>query len=140
MNVSTRFTVALHLLTLLSSSAPQPLRSGYMAASVNTNAVFVRRLLGMLRRAGFVSSRQGANGGWELARKPRSITLVDVRRAVNEGSSFAMHSRRPNPACPVGRNIQKALGGLYQEAEQALERELARTTIAELLNLVTRKV
>ena len=136
MNVSTRFTVALHILPLLASSANKALTSEYIAGSVNTNPVVIRRLLGLLRRAGFVSSQGGAGGGWELARVPDDITLADVRRAVNEGSPFSMHNQAPNPACPVGRHIQGALTGVYDEAEKALEDRLALTTVRELLQSV----
>jgi DNA-binding IscR family transcriptional regulator len=96
----------------------------------------VRRLLGLLRQAGLVSSQPGNSGGWQLIKEPDSITLLDVRRAVNEGSPFSMHTNPPNPACPVGRNIQGALTGVYGQAERALEAELAKTTIQKLLRSV----
>ena len=136
MNVSTRFTVALHILTLLASNRQLPLTSEYIAGSVNTNSVVVRRLLGLLRRSGFVTSQPGTGGGWQLSREPASITLVDVRRAVNEGSPFTMHSQPPNPACPVGRNIQAVLREPYARAERAMEAELAKTTVKGLLHSV----
>lgn len=136
MNLSTRFTVALHILTLLASSGEEPLTSEFIAGSVNTNPVVVRRILGLLRDKGFVTSQPGNGGGWQLVRNPDSITLLDVRRAVNEGSPFSMHTNEPNPACPVGRNIQAALSGVYSHAERAMEAELALTTIEYLVRSV----
>lgn len=136
MNVSTRFTIALHILTLLASCRGEALTSEYIAGSVNTNPVVVRRLLGLLRKKGFVSSQPGNGGGWQLTREPDSITLLDVRRAVHEGSPFTMHSQPPNPACPIGRNIQAALTGVYGRAERAMEAELAQTTVQKLLRSV----
>jgi len=68
-----------------------------------------------------------------LSVDPSTITLLDVRQAVNEGSPFAMHSQPPNPACPVGRNIQGALSCLYDKAERAMEEKLAETTVKALL-------
>jgi hypothetical protein len=47
-----------------------------------------------------------------------------------------MHSQLPNTACPIGRNIQRALGGVYSQAMRAMESELERTTIAMLLGSV----
>jgi Rrf2 family protein len=136
MNVSTRFTIASHILTLLASARNEALTSEFIAGSVNTNPVVVRRLLGLLRRSGMVSSRPGNGGGWQLLKSPDNITLLDVRRAVNEGSPFAMHGNTPNIDCPVGRNIQAALGGVYDEAEKAMEARLAQTTIQHLLRSV----
>lgn len=139
MSASTRFTFALHILTLLASMRDEALTSDFIAASVNTNPVVVRRLLGLLRKRGFVSSRPGSKGGWRLARHPDSISLLDVRRAMQEGPPFAMHSRPPNPACPVGRRIQAALARVYSRAELAMEAELSRITVEGLLRAVRRK-
>jgi len=62
--------------------------------------------------------------------------LRDVRKAVEEGSPFSMHSQTPNPLCPVGRNIQQALGPIFHRAERALEEELSHATILSLLHSV----
>jgi len=136
MNISTRFTVALHILTLLASAPGEALTSEYIAGSVNTNPVVVRRLLGTLRKVGIVSSQPGNGGGWELAKSPEKLTLLDVRRAVNEASPFSMHHRPPNPKCPVGKNIQQALGSVYDQAERVMENDLSHTTIQALLHSV----
>ena len=136
MNVSTRFTVALHVLTLLASSPGQALTSEYIAGSVNTNPVVVRRLLAALRRVGMVTSQPGNGGGWELAANPETLTLADVRHAVHEGSPFSMHNQPPNPRCPVGKNIQRVLGPVYDQAERAMEDRLSRTTIMSLLRSI----
>jgi len=139
MNVSTRFTVTLHILTLLASSPGEALTSEYIAGSVNTNPVVVRRLLGALRKVGIVTLQPGNGGGWELARNPEKLTLRDVRRAVNEGSPFSMHNQPPNPRCPVGRNIQEVLGPVYDKAERAMEKKLSQTTISSLLLAIQHK-
>ena len=46
---------------------------------------------------------------------------------------FPLHASRPNPRCPVGRSIQAAVSGHYDQARLALEEDLERTTIADLL-------
>mgnify|MGYP000064831284 CR=1 FL=1 len=139
MGASARFTVALHVLTLLAARRREALTSEFIAGSVNTNPVVIRRVLGLLREAGLAASQPGAHGGWKLRRDPARITLLDVRRAVEEPPPFAMHARAPNPACPVGRNIQKALGRIYGEAEKAMELQLARTTIESLERRVRKR-
>ena len=44
--VNCRFTVSIHVLCLLASKRREPLTSEYIAGSVNTNPVVIRRLLG----------------------------------------------------------------------------------------------
>ena len=131
--VNCRFTVAIHVLCLLAAQHPQPLTSEFIAGSVNTNPVVIRRILAVLRRAGLVKSQPGVSGGWELVAKPSAITLGRLYQIVRPGTMFAMHSRQPNVLCPVGRNIQRGLSSHYQKAQAAMEAELARTTIADVL-------
>jgi|SRR5215203_1602121 Rrf2 family protein len=136
MSSNSRFTVAVHTLTLLAQRPEVPVTSEYVASSVNTNPVVIRRMLGALRSAGLVTSQGGNGGGWRLTREPGEITLCDVYRAVEDEPLFALHPRDPNPHCPVGRYIQGSLNGHYEDAKRALEAELARTTIGDILNEV----
>lgn len=137
MKPSSRFTVAIHILTLLAhQSGGESVTSEYVAGSVNTNPVVIRRLFGLLRRAKLVRSQGGPGGGWRLTIPPRNITLREVFQAVERDPLFPLHAGVPNPRCPVGSRIQAALGEPYRAARQALERDLARTTIADLLEEV----
>jgi DNA-binding IscR family transcriptional regulator len=69
-----------------------------------------------------------------LAEPACEITLRDVYRAVSEKSLFALHNRQPSQRCPVGRNIQRSLRVHFMHASSAMQDELARTTIADVLN------
>ena len=131
--MNSRFAVAVHILTLLEQQYGEPVTSERIAGSVNTNPSLVRRLIGMLTKAGLTTSQLGTGGGALLAKPAARITLRDVYRAVDEGELFAMHRERPNPACPIGRNIQAALEAHIDCASAALEDELARVTIGDML-------
>lgn len=136
MSISSRSAVGVHVLTLLAQAGDEPLSSEAMAGSVNTNAVVIRRELGLLRQAGMVRSQEGSGGGWRLARAPERITLLDVYRAVEKEKLFSLHNQQPNPACLVGRSIQGALEDVFGDAEAAMERRLEKTTIDEVLGAV----
>ena len=45
MTANSQFAVALHILTLLAQTTEEPVTSETMAGSINTNSVFVRRML-----------------------------------------------------------------------------------------------
>ena len=130
--MNSRFAVAVHILTLVERGAGHPVPSETIAASVNTNASLIRRLLGQLTRAGLTTSRLGAGGGTMLARRPDRITLGDVYRAIDAGDVFALHRETPNPACPVGRHIQSLLAAEIERARRAMEASLEETTIADV--------
>lgn len=136
MNNSSRYTVAIHILTLLAYCEPESLTSEFIAGSVNTNPVVIRRLLGSLREAQLVASQAGPGGGWHLLREPRKITLRDVYHAIEGSSLFPLHASTPNPRCPVGKTIQSLLARHFESARKAMETALERTTIAALVEAV----
>ncbi len=137
--MNTRFAVAVHILTLLQAQRGEPATSELIAGSVNTNPSLIRRLLSQLAKAGFTTSQMGAGGGALLARPANTITLLDVYHAVDEDRDVIPMHPSPNPNCPVGRNIQAALETRIHAAEQALQQELASTTIAELAGDLARR-
>jgi DNA-binding IscR family transcriptional regulator len=127
---SNRFAVAVHILTLLETNKAARLTSDYIAGSVNTNPVVIRRIIGLLNKAGLVATSAGVAGA-VLTRPASEITLLDIYHAVhNNGQDelFAIHEK-PNPACPVGRNIQSSLEAAFNEAQQAMENKLANITL-----------
>lgn len=134
MTISSRFAVAVHVLTMLATSEGEPVTSERLAASVNTNPAVIRRLLCQLARAGLTTSRLGAGGGALLARPAAEVTLLDVYRAVEGGDLFALHPGDPDPACPVGRHIQTVLTEATDSARRAMESALGARTLADVVN------
>jgi Rrf2 family protein len=134
MGLSSRTAVSIHALTLLARhGGGQSLTSAEIADSLASNPVLVRRILGSLRDAGLVWSTEGRNGGWNLARDPREITLHDVYAAVEAGPVLSRHAHLPSAECVVGRHIQGLLEAEFRDAERAMEERLGRTTIACML-------
>jgi Rrf2 family protein len=133
MPTSSRFAVAVHVLTLMASAGDEPLKSEFVACSVNTNPVVIRRILCALARARLVTSQTGAAGGSRLARRASRITLLDVYRAVEAREVFALH-RQPSESCPVGMNIQAELEHVLEDVEAAVEQVLANITIEKILH------
>ncbi|MFF4490531.1 RrF2 family transcriptional regulator [Streptomyces sp. NPDC001544] len=134
--LSSRSAVAIHALAMLAHRHEGSLTSAEIADSLESNPVLVRRILGRLRDAHLVWSTEGRGGGWSLARAPRDITLYDAYAAVEEGQIFSRHTRPPSRACEIGRTIGDLLDVEFQSAERALEEQLARTTIAGLLQQI----
>ena len=136
MAANSRLTVGVHALAWMALAQRQGrevLTSDQVAASVNTNPVIIRRCLGDLRRAGLVRVRHGAGAGWSLARPAGQITLLEVHDAVVQESPFGLHHAEPNLGCPVGRGIRPALSRVYGGIDQALRRELAAVSVADVL-------
>jgi Rrf2 family protein len=136
MSTSTRFAVAIHILTSLTLRPGQTVRSGDIAHSVNTNPTVVRRILGALAAAGLTQAQLGLGGGALLARPAERITLLDIYRAVEDAPFFALHRAPPNPDCYIGYNITPVLEQEFGRLGQALEQALAQTTMADIARRV----
>src|ERR1041384_3065278 len=133
---SSRFAIAVHVVTLMAERGDVPLKSEVVACSVNTNPVVIRRIVCSLQRARIVTSQTGATGGSRLARAPREITLLEVYKAVEGGRLLSLHRQRPDPHCSVGMNIEGVLSVILREAEEAFEQALAKITVEKVLRAV----
>jgi len=138
MPTSTRFAVAVHILTALAVSDGKPMRSEDLAWSANTGAVVIRGLLSRLSDAGLTRSQLGAGGGSLLAKPARKIRLLDVYAAVEDTELFSLHRTPPCESCAVGGNILEAIQPALDRARKALEAELAKTTVADVAAEVAR--
>ena len=127
--------MAVHVLAVLAYKEGDPVTSAMLAASVNTNPVIIRRLLLSLQRARLVDTRKGA-GGSRLSRSPGRINLAEVYRAVEAIEPFASPTRKANTACPVGHCIRETLNKVFASAENAMERDLEKTTLAGVIGMI----
>jgi DNA-binding IscR family transcriptional regulator len=128
---NSRFAISLHILTLLDKAGEELMSSEYIAGSININPVLVRKELINLRNCGFVTSKEGKNGGSLLAKSADKVTLAEIYIAVRQNNLLGVSKNTPNPHCPVGKQINSRLNSLYDSTEQVLIRELSGKTLAE---------
>ena len=136
MAANSQFSMAVHVLAMLAKSGEDKIKSEYVAGSVNTNAVVIRRLLGQLNQANLVISQTGAAGGTRLARCPKEITLAEIYKAVSCGEVFALHGKSPNQDCPVGKNIEAVLCNLQKEIDKAVGEKLSQYTLQSVMEVI----
>ena len=131
---SSKLSVGVHILALLACRRGEPLTSEFIACSVHTNPVVIRRLLGVFRAAGYVESKNGVGGGWALVADPKDITLLNVLETLEPRNAiFGLHRFDPNPACFVSCNIQGILTDIYADVRQAIADRLSRSNIEGIL-------
>lgn len=128
--------MAVHVLAVLAYKEGDRVTSALLAGSVNTNPVIVRRLLLALQRAKLVETGKGAGSGSRLSRSPGRINLAEIYRAVENAEPFATPARKPNAACPVGNCIRATLDQVFASAQEALEKDLEKTTLAAVIGAV----
>jgi Rrf2 family protein len=128
--------MAVHVLAVLAYKEGDRVTSAFLAGSVNTNPVTIRRLLLFLQRAKLVDTCKGAGSGSQLSRSPRRINMAEIYRSVEDSESFATPARKPSAACPVGHCILDALARVFASAQRTMERDLEKTTLADVIDVV----
>ena len=138
--MDTKFSVAVHALVLI-SEAPLTINSDQIAASVGTNASYIRKILSLLKKAGIVEGRRGI-GGYSLTAASEQITLLQIYQAVMENRTVHLLDIHQNPSdqCVVGRFIRPVMTGMFAEAEDAFTRALAGKTLADCIDAIRKKM
>ena len=134
MQISSRFTVALHIFTCVDTFKDEhKVTSDFLAGSIGTNPVIIRKILTQLQGAGLITVARGT-GGIEPTRELSEISFYDVYQAIEalEGGDLFRFHESPNPQCPVGRNIHKLLDEKLQAIQNAMEDEMKKYTIEDL--------
>ena len=111
MQIGSRFTIGVHIITAIDYFKEMDrVNSEFLAGSIGVNSVIVRTVISQLREAG----------------------IVQTRRSVDETEGLFHFHEHPNPDCPVGRNIHRALDRHLAYAQKALEDELRHTTLKDI--------
>lgn len=139
MQISTKFTIAVHILAAVEFfGGGEKVTSGLLASSIGANPVIVRNLMADLKKAGLLGVKLGTGGAYIL--KPLSeVTFYDVYAAVEKSKDnlFRFHGK-PNPKCPVGRNIHAALDGRLSEVQREFEDDLKRRKVGDVVREIRR--
>lgn len=135
MQISSKMTMAVHMLACAEVLSDMKVTSDLMASSIGTNPVIVRKLLQQLKAAGLIEVARGT-GGISVTRPLKDITFLDIYNAVegtSKGNLFRFHEN-PNMQCPVGRNIHTAMDTKLEQVQQAMEAEMNAITLASVID------
>ncbi len=136
---NSQFAIAVHVMAMLANNCDERMKSGYIAESVNTNPVVIRRLLCDLHEADLVVSQTGYAGGTCLTRQPGEIKLLDVYEAVSHDEVFGLPPKKPSQDCEVGIRITSVLGNLQKEVEHIVKDKFASYTLQDVIDEILGK-
>lgn len=134
MRISTKCSSAVHILLMIAMlPATCKITSDFLAASVGSNPVEIRKLLSALKKAGLVDVARGP-GGATLKKDPRDITLLDIYTAVDAASLDNLIGIHGHPAqqCLFGKNVDALLSESYAQIGDAVRQKMRAITLARL--------
>jgi Rrf2 family protein len=132
------FTLAIHSLTLLALQPDRMATSDVISESAGVHPVRIRKVLSLLKRHGFIRTKEGTGGGFIFASELSEVNLWDIYKITSEG---ALQPKCPesNEKCIVGANMQKVLFSIFIGAEEHLGEFLKNYTIKEVVDLINQE-
>lgn len=132
--MNSEFTIAVHSLVLLAHKPDHMATSDYIATNVATHPARIRKVMSLLRKEGYVRTKEGIGGGFILNCDPAQVTLAEVYRLTSQGTlKPSWCSGDPSRSCPVSSNMKQVMDGIFYEAELHMERYLEGHTISSVL-------
>jgi Rrf2 family protein len=122
LRISEAASLALHTMVYLAGDPEKHFSAGKLAGAICVSEAHLAKVLQRLTRAGLLVSVRGPKGGFRLARKTDTITLLDVFEAIDgkfEPGECLMHDRTCGQmGCLFGdllgdinRQVREYLGG-----------------------------
>jgi Rrf2 family protein len=115
---------------LAAHTGDAPLKAEQIASAQEIPLSFLENILVDLRRAGFVRSLRGQDGGYRMAKPASAITIADVIRAV-EGPLADVRGMRPESLTFTGSAVP--LRDVWLATRVSLRRVLEQVSIADVV-------
>ncbi|WP_018249699.1 Rrf2 family transcriptional regulator [Orenia marismortui] len=127
------FALAVHSLILLIYSSENMETSKSMAESMKVHPVRVRKILSLLRKNGYIESKEGVKGGFRLKLSADKISLNDIYRLTSKNT---LKPKCHSCNCEIGANIEDVLDIIFYKAEEKVEEFLEEYTIQDVFNIL----
>jgi len=122
----------LALIALARWRAEERMQGEVLSERTGAPPKFLQQILLTLRRAHYVSSAKGPNGGYRLAKEPGEITVAEVVRLFDgplaPTDSVSQYFYEPTPI-----EKEKSLLRVFREVRDMVAAKLEQTTIADVL-------
>lgn len=123
------FIVAVHALVFLNHKQGV-VSSEALAENVCTNAARVRKIMAPLKRAGFVETREGNEGGYRFASEAARTDLASVAEALDVRFVEARwHSGDADKACLVASGMAGIMDDIFADLDAGCRERLSRITV-----------
>lgn len=126
------FCVAVHALVFLNHKQ-ELLSSEALAENICTNPARVRKVMAGLKKAGFVETKEGNEGGYRFAGDPAGISLASVAEALDiRFVSTSWHSGDQDIPCLIAAGMAAVMDSVIEDLDQCCRERLRQKTIADI--------
>lgn len=130
--MTSEFAIAVHALVYLDRTR-ETIASEALAENVCTNPVCIRRVMGKLKKAGIIETKEGLGGGYHIASDAETLNLRDVCAALKvEAVKFSWHSENLEKKCMIACGMAGIMDDIVRDMNQACESYLQAITIRDI--------
>ena len=126
------YCVAVHALVYLNHKA-KVLSSEELAENICTNPARVRKVMAKLKKAGFVKTKEGSEGGYLFNQDPQKVTLDQVAQALEiRFVDTAWKSGDTDMKCLVASGMAALMDEVFDDLNEQCRKRLKEITIGTL--------
>ncbi|OXM17359.1 RrF2 family transcriptional regulator [Paenibacillus herberti] len=135
--MNSEFTIAVHSLVYLASRPDRMATSDAIARNVNTHPSRIRKVMSLLRKQGYIATKEGIGGGYLLECLPENATLADIYRATSIGSikpNWCSGDKQGN--CSIASQMAAVMDEIFSDTEKKMLQHLEEMTVRDVLERV----
>lgn len=130
--MTSNFMIAVHALVYL-NHMKRTLSSEELAANVCTNPVRIRKVMGMLKKAGLVGAKEGQHGGFYMTCEPEKINLKTIAEILKcQMIRPTWFSGDSDMECLVASGMADIMQNICMQLNDSCMEELFGITIADI--------
>lgn len=100
MKISTKGTYALRIMTDIALAGENNVTVSNLASTTNISEKYLEQIVGKLAKAKLLKSYRGTNGGYQLSKPPKEISLKQILQAT-EGSFKSVSCLEDGAKCDM---------------------------------------
>ncbi len=130
--MTSEFAIGVHALVFLNHKNTV-VSSEMVAENVCTNPTRVRKVLARLKKAGFVETKEGIDGGYHFCADAEKVNLCMIADALEVSFvSASWKSGNIEMDCLIASGMAGILDDMYRNLDRKCREELKHVTIADL--------
>ncbi len=125
-----RYALAAMIHMAQNYTAGEPITVIRISESLGISKIYLEQVFSLLKRSKLVTSVKGAQGGYQLTRMPKQITVLDVLFAV-ELSLFEKAENTVSEKAPAIEAVLRS--SAFDILDQAIKSSLEKITLEDLV-------
>lgn len=102
MKLTRQEEVAILLVSAIGERTGERVSLSDVSGKHGVSMLFLKKIARSLRQAGIIASKEGARGGYTLAKNASSVSVLDILQAVaGDKKELVSSFRNPSRLCPI---------------------------------------